>query len=608
MNTEIYGEEIKISPWKVSFQDSFTKDDALLASKTGVLPGENYSFTLANGETFDLDDLRAFKAPIKSGALMLCRIHADHDGIFSFSFGIDWWFTAFVNGESAVDLGIHGNNGAVTPLKNIFRMKLRKGENTFAALTNRGGASWNFTFMPITENTLANAGPSLSTQYYKNLIRKHVSLRAAPWVFALSVHSVKIGALFHSEVICGIRYRKKDSGEKWVEKWTKKFGQKTPEENHIFPLKNLEENTLYEYEILRLNELTPAIEITAKGSFRTFPEKGTRHSFFALSDLQTNSFSRKRLVTDFLKNCNIQGTEFLASLGDIDSDCSDFNTVYFDSYFSLLKNLGFDKPVAIVRGNHELRGSSQFFPRLFGRTYGSFRWGDVYYFILDTGEDKAMHAAMPHLYTVRTDLDEYLTEQKEWLLQEVEKEECKKAKYHIVLAHAAPFAWISPYYAERIALFAKEAFYGKNPKCKLDLWLCGDVHTPFRFDPASGEVYGALSKQNTFRYPCAMEETDTENITFPVYINSGPSCSTVDFSLTRVDIREEEIEITMQDPDGNVLDHVVFCKDGGMKVFSSTFHRYPLQKELKEKGIFVPERERTPVIDWDTLPFIEVEE
>lgn len=608
MNTMTCKEEIQISPWKVSFNDSYTKEDALLASKNGILPGENYSFSLANGETFDLDDLRSFPSPIRSGALMLCTIHADHDGIFSFSFGIDWWFTAFINGESAVDLGIHGNNGAVTTLKNIFRMKLNKGANTFAALTNRGGASWNFTFMPITENTLVNAGPSISTQYYKNLIMKHISLRTAPWVFALSVHNASIGAVFHSEVICGVRYRKKDSPEQqWVEKWTKKFGQKTPEENHIFQLEDLEENTLYEYEILRLNELTPCIEIVAKDSFKTFPEKGCQHSFFALSDLQTNAFARKKLVTDFIQNCNIKNTEFLASLGDIDSDCTDFNAVYFDSYFSILKKLGFEKSIAIVRGNHELRGNSQIFPRLFGRTYGAFRWGDVYYFILDTGEDKAMHAAMPHLYTVRTDLDEYLMEQKEWLLQEVEKEECKKAKYHIVLAHAAPFAWISAYYAERIALFAKEAFYGENPKCKLDLWLCGDVHTPIRFDPASGEVYGALSNQNKLRYSYAMGEMDRENISFPVYINSGPSCSTVDFSLTRVDIREKEMEITMQDPAGNVLDHVLFLKEGGMKVLSSTFYRYPLQKELEAKGIPTPPKERTPAIEWDTLPFIEVE-
>ena len=53
---------------------------------------------------------------------------------------------------------------------------------------------------------------------------------------------------------------------------------------------------------------------------------------------------------------------------------------------------------------------------------------------------------------------------------------------------------------------------------------------------------------------------DRDNICFPVYINSGPSCSTVDFSLTRADIREKEIELTMQDPEGTVLDHVILHK------------------------------------------------
>ena len=603
-----FSEEIKISSWKVSFDDAFTAEDARSVSKSGILPGKTYPFTMKNVETFDLDDLRGFKARIKSGALMLCTITASHEGTFTFSLGVDWWFTAFIDGKEAVDLGKHGNNGPADPLTNIFRMKLRKGENTFAALTNRGGASWLFTFMPLTESFILNAGPALSSAYYKMLLRQCRELRTAPFAFTPSVHSIKIGAIFYSEVICGIRYRKAETKGKWLEKWTEGYGQKLPAENHVFHLEDLEENTLYEYQILRLDELAPAIEIVAKDSFRTFPDKGCCHSFFALSDTQTNTHGKKKLITNFMKTGNIAGTDFMASLGDISSESTDLNKIYFDSYIDIIKNHNYNQPFAIVRGNHELRGESQHFPRLFGRTYYSFRRGDVYYFVLDTGEDKAMHAAMPHLYTVRTDLDEYLAEQKEWLMQEVEKEECKKAKYHIVLAHAAPFAWISSYYAERIASFAQEAFYGENPKCKLDLWLCGDVHCPFRFDPVSGEVYGALGKNGKLRYPYAMEKFDTENICFPVYINSGPNCSTVDFSLTRVDVRENEIELSMQDPDGNVLDNTIFYKDGGMKVNHTTFHRYPLQKELEAQNLPTPPSPRTECIAWETIPVVDLTE
>ncbi|MBO4303318.1 MAG: metallophosphoesterase [Lentisphaeria bacterium] len=602
-----YPEEIHISSWCVSFGDEYTLQDALSSSKTGVLPGKTYSFTLKNGETADLDDLRNFKAPIKSGALMLCTIRAEHAGTYTFSVAVDWWFTGFINGKTAVDLGVHGNNGAVAPLSHLFRMELNEGDNTFAALTNRGGATWDFTFMPVTENILSNVGPVLSTRYYKNALRKNREMACTPWCFTPSVHSMKVGAIFYSEVICGIRYRKAGSSEKWTEKWTCVCGQKTPRENHIFELDSLEENTLYEFQILRLNELAPAIEIVFKNSFRTFPEKGVEHSFYALSDLQTNEYERSRLVAEkFLRNCNTENTEFMAFLGDMDSDCTDFVAAFFGSCFDLLKKSGPCQPLAIIRGNHELRGESQCFPRYFGRTYGSFRRGDVFYFMLDTGEDKPMHAAMPHLYTVRTDLDDYLREQGEWLMREIETEECKNAKYHIVLAHAAPFQWIAPYYAEKIASFLQKAFYGKNPKCKLDLWLCGDVHCPFRFDPVSGEVWGALNKEKKFARQYAMGEFDRDNICFPVYINSGPSCSTVDFSLTRADIREKEIELTMQDPEGTVLDHVILHKGGGMTVKSTTFFRYPLQKELEAKGIDTPIRPVTPEIGWETIPFTEV--
>ena len=151
-------------------------------------------------------------------------------------------------------------------------------------------------------------------------------------------------------------------------------------------------------------------------------------------------------------------------------------------------------------------------------------------------------------------------------------------------------------------------FYGKNPECKLDLWLCGDVHCPFRFDPVSGEVYGALGKNNQIRFQYVMGEFDRENICFPVYINSGPSCSTVDFSFTRVDIRENGIELTMQEPDGKVLDNTIFRKDGGMEVKYSTFFRYPLQKELAARGEDTPPRPRDRHIPWETIPFVDTVE
>ena len=610
MENQEVQDEIRIAQWQVAFDDAFTEEDALLASQSGTLPGKTYSFTLPWDTTIDLDEIRNIKAPIKSGALLLCTIEADHDGIFPFGMGVDWWFTSFINGEKALDLGTAGNNGEVSVLTNVFRMNLKKGKNFFAALTRRGGASWCFTFMPITESIILRKGPSLSIPYYQKLIAQYNGLAAAPWCFNISIHTAKIGAVFHSEVICGIRYREKTENDgPWIEKWASSYGQKEAKLNHIFDLQELKGDTLYEYQILRLNELAPALEILYKDTFRTYPEKGVEHSFFALSDLQASSYTRGCLVKDFLTNCRIGNTQFLASLGDIASDFTDFISIYFNTYLSIVKNCGYTKPYAMVRGNHEYRGRSQFYTRFFGRPYYSFQWGDVYYFVLDTGEDKAMHAARPHLYTLKTDLDEFWNEQRNWLMQEVEKEECKKAKYHIVLAHAAPFAWIFDYYAEKIALLAGEAFYGENPKCKLDLWLCGDVHCPFRFDPASGEVYGGVNKKNELYRKYVMGSPDRENIFFPVYINSGPSCSNVDFSLTRVDIREKEIEILMQDPDGNILDNVIFRKEGGMEVRSTTFIRYPLQKELEAQGIDTPPlTKRTPEIPWSTLPYVDVEE
>ena len=601
--------EVRICQWQVSFNDSFTEKDALLASKNGEFPGEVHTFSLPFGTIIDLDSLRGFKSPVRSRALLLTIIYAEFEGDFIFGMGVDWWFTSFINGEAALDLGDKGNGGEVTSFSHFFKMHLKKGANTFAALTRCGGASWAFTMIPLTENILSGLGTNFLMKYYRNEIKQYRGLCTSPWLFNPSCNSIKIGVAFYPEVISGVRFREKAPHSPWQEKWSSAYGQKEPRTNHIFELEALKADTLYEYEVLRLNEEAPAKEILAKGEFRTLPGTGVEHSFFALSDMQTIDSIRKELTEKFIKNGNVKNVEFFTSLGDISSEFGDFIPIYFDSFLSVIKDQGIDLACTMVKGNHEFRGElSQYYSRFFGRPYYSFRRGDVFYFVLDTGEDKDMHAAEPHLYTVRTELDEYMEEQRKWLLQEVEKEECKKAKYHLVLAHAAPFAWVSSYYAEKIAAFAAEAFYGKNPKCKLDLWLCGDVHCPFRFDPVSGEVYGGLSKKNELYKDYVMGEFDRENICFPVYINSGPSCSNVDFSMTRVDIKEEGINLMMQDPDGNVLDDVFFRKEGGLEVKSTTFHRYHLQQELAAKGIETPPRPKYKVIPWETIPFVEVEE
>ena len=43
-----------------------------------------------------------------------------------------------------------------------------------------------------------------------------------------------------------------------------------------------------------------------------------------------------------------------------------------------------------------------------------------------------------------------------------------------------------------------------------------------------------------------------------------------------------------------------------MTVKSTTFFRYPLQKELEAKGVETPIRPITPEIGWETIPFTEV--
>ena len=149
----------------------------------------------------------------------------------------------------------------------------------------------------------------------------------------------------------------------------------------------------------------------------------------------------------------------------------------------------------------------------------------------------------------------------------------KTAKKRIVLAHATPFEWESSYYARNIASFAS-VFYGKNPKCAIDLWLCGDIHHPYRFDPVTGELAGALPRKATVRRPCRLTQNDLKNIRFPVYVNDGPRGAGRNFSVTRLESGENFLKLTCTGDDGKIMDEIIIRKGRPFEVKQSIYRKY----------------------------------
>lgn len=230
--------------------------------------------------------------------------------------------------------------------------------------------------------------------------------------------------------------------------------------------------------------------------------------------------------------------------------------VYLDSFLNAARDAGFNKPVVMVRGNHEFRGhKSCDFGRLFGRPYGSFLCNGAFFIILDTGEDKPV-VWQPRSNMLRTDNPEYMLEQAEWLRGAVASDECRNAKYRIVIAHAPPFQFKS-YMHDQIKNIAGEHFYGKTPACSVDLWLCGHIHTPYRYDPATRKLFTFAPNADKTNLLTA---SDIEEIGFPVYVNDGPYHDGLELSCVRVDVREDGLAVECRGMDGQVIDSVIFRK------------------------------------------------
>ncbi|MBO5721901.1 MAG: hypothetical protein J6S19_02190, partial [Lentisphaeria bacterium] len=155
----------------------------------------------------------------------------------------------------------------------------------------------------------------------------------------------------------------------------------------------------------------------------------------------------------------------------------------------------------------------------------------------------------------------------------VQTEECKSAKMRIVMAHTTPFEWEKPYYAKNTSFMCKDIFFGDNPVCRIDLWLCADIHSPYRFDPVRGIMEGAKRKATETK-KCELTENDRRNIRFPVYVNDGPRGAGADFTSTLLEINGNVMTLTCRDWEGNLMDKVEIQPGKPFRVIETTYVEY----------------------------------
>lgn len=215
---------------------------------------------------------------------------------------------------------------------------------------------------------------------------------------------------------------------------------------HTIRIKNLEKGTKYKYrvvskEILKFNPyevLYGDSVVEEVHEFVTLDSEKESFSFGAVSDVH----ERDSELDGLLKNTDLSTLDIVFFTGDILNWLGEENRI-FDGFLDVsVKHFAAEKPFVYMRGNHETRGPMarslrSYFPHSSRKFYYSLIQGDVFFIVLDSGEDKPDSHPV---YAGLADFDTYRDEQAEWLQQEVETEGFKRSLYKVILVHIPLFS------------------------------------------------------------------------------------------------------------------------------------------------------------------------
>lgn len=184
---------------------------------------------------------------------------------------------------------------------------------------------------------------------------------------------------------------------------------------------------------------------------------------------------------------------------------------------------GAEKPVIIMRGNHEIRDFySAGMHRLIGYrddlTYGAFNWSDTRFVILDLGEDKPddtwVYAGLNDFASLRKD-------QLAFLQKEVKSREFRKASRRILISHIPVF------------------------------------HNTDKYTPCT-EMWGPLLKSQPFDlcfgahcHQYAYFEKGVDGVAYPMYRGGGPSVN--DCTVALLSKHGKDLNLRVITPQGDKL-------------------------------------------------------
>ncbi len=217
--------------------------------------------------------------------------------------------------------------------------------------------------------------------------------------------------------------------------------------------------------------------------FNTLDPNKKSSQFIVLNDIHAKQEKMDALLNTFEKG----NTDMVFYNGDMVSHVPNVEILFNGFVNASIERFAKQVPFYLVRGNHETRGVFatsflDYFPTPTNKTYFTLKHGDVFYIILDGGEDKP-DSDLEYYETAA--YDQFRREEAEWLKKVVESEECKSAKYRVVLMHMAPIGGKNMWHGPR---YSGECFLPILNKANITVMLGGHTH---RYSYNKPETTGA---------------------------------------------------------------------------------------------------------------------
>ena len=546
--------------WQIKVDKNSTVKDALKASTDGTMPKDCKKITTKGSKPVSLNRFsgRMYYNGTGFRAVACAKLNFDQDCTQMIGFGVNNYCTLFINGKEVATTEPGGNfHRPIHATNYVKNVNFKKGDNFVAMFIRPGAINWDMAFDLIPDFSALPANAKSRQRLLEQLFPPaKTGLLTKECFYYASTDKVCFTFETGLPTMAGIRY--KTGNNKPVIVWDSKDALRNISTIHRVEVSGLTPATEYTYEVVVLDQRTAKINAISNGKFTTFPAKDAKTRFMLISDTQCDTIIRRTMVKKMLDMYGGRDADFFFSLGDVSEGFANFRSEYFTNFYDEFPANKYFKPVFFVRGNHEFRGQeSRKYNDYFGKSYYSFRHGDTFFIILESGEDKNTIYRPGH-YTLNIDANYYFAEQREWLRKLIETPECKTAKHRIVITHGTPFYSLNGFFAKNIESMVSEFFYGKNPKCQIDLWLAAHTHSPYHYDPATGQFLRAeyflsydkkSAKVNTMpvehKKKFVFKDQDKNNFNFPIIVNDGPSGSGVHLSAMLIETGADGIRVKM---------------------------------------------------------------